>query len=77
MIKFTLHIGESYIAQIELDESQLSITNDAIAQDFVNLGFTTVTVTGEGGTRTITGKWEKDNSEWPEHTYRVESWKKL
>lgn len=77
MLKFTLKVGKGYIAQLHLSDIQETKTNDQVASDFTNSGFSSVTVTGTGKERTFTGTWNNDNTDFPEHDYVIENWKPL
>jgi hypothetical protein len=66
---FTVETGHRYQATVSLSwiEEQLA-TNAMIAGQFAQLGFSDVTVTGNGATRLATGVWNG-----PEHTVQLDA----
>jgi hypothetical protein len=55
--EFTVHQGKRYRATLSLGSVERMVDNDAIAQRFRALGFTSVRVSGSGATRKVEGVW--------------------
>jgi hypothetical protein len=55
--EFTVHQGKRYRATLSLGSVERMVDNDAIAQKFLALGFTSVRVSGSGATRRVEGVW--------------------
>jgi hypothetical protein len=55
--EFTVHQGKRYRATLSLSSVERMVDNDAIAQRFRALGFTSVRVSGSGATRKVEGVW--------------------
>ena len=55
--EFTVHQGKRYRATLSLSSVEQMADNDAIAQRFRALGFTSVRVSGSGATRKVEGVW--------------------
>lgn len=62
MAIFTVRQGKRYKATITLNMLERLASNDMIAGKMRNAGFTEVSVTGEGGTRTAVGLWSKPDT---------------
>ncbi len=60
MADFTVEKGKRYRATITLGMLQSMASNETVAQKLTEAGFTDVSVTGSGRTRTATGQWAKD-----------------
>lgn len=55
--EFTVHQDKRYRATLSLGSVERMVDNDAIAQKFLALGFTSVRVSGSGATRRVEGVW--------------------
>jgi hypothetical protein len=55
--KFTVHHGKSYKAKVTLSGIEQFASNEMIAGRLTQIGFTDVTVTGGGRTRSASGRW--------------------
>lgn len=60
MADFTLEEGRRYRATITLGMLQSMASNEIVAQRLTDAGFTNVSVTGSGRTRTATGQWSQE-----------------
>jgi hypothetical protein len=57
--KVALVQGQRYRGTVELAWYQTFASNERVAEEFVKLGFTDVTVTGSGSVREGEGTWSK------------------
>lgn len=58
-MKFSLRKGKRYKASIVLGMFERMASNEQIAAELRNVGFTDIIVSGQGGVRYIVAKWER------------------
>lgn len=63
-MKAKLEKGEKYWGSVRLSFVESVASNDRVAQEFRDLGFTDVQVQGSGQVRTATGVWNGGNQEF-------------
>ncbi len=74
-VLYTVHKGKRYRAELHLSWMESSfVSNEQLAQKFMQLGFSDVDIVGHGQRRFATGTWAYDDYSVPitdEHVYAV------
>lgn len=58
-MKFSLKKGKRYKASIVLGMFERMVSNEQLAVELKNIGFTDIIVSGQGGVRYIVAKWDR------------------